>query len=137
MNKKLLVNIFAVLALAAMGFSQVTSKPAPVRDPKTGRFVKTGKAPTPPKGKGAVDVPAPPVPQKSKGMPARDPKTGRFIKKTDSAPIAKTMPARDPKTGRFIKKTDTAPVAKTAPARDPKTGRFIKKAPVKGKTGAG
>lgn len=73
-----------------------TAKKMPARDPKTGKFVKSGD-----KMGGTTKT--------GKKLPPRDPKTGRFVKAGDkmAAPAGKKggkkMPARDPKTGKFIK----------------------------------
>ena len=53
-------------------------KKMPVRDPKTGKFVKGGAA----KMSGKMDGK-----MSGKKMPARDPKTGRFLK-ASPAPVA-------------------------------------------------
>jgi hypothetical protein len=65
------------------------AKKSPMRDPKTGKFMKKTEV----------------VVHGAKKMPARDPKTGRFLKKEpETTGKKKAMPARDPKTGKFIKK---------------------------------
>ena len=52
-----------------------TPKKTPMRDPKTGKFVKASPSP---------------APKMNKKTPARDPKTGRFIKSSPTpAPVKK------------------------------------------------
>src|SRR5689334_7951626 len=61
------------------------TKKMPARDPKTGKFIKSGTA-----AKAPVTTVA--KPKTKKALPPRDPKTGKFMKKTTVAPP--TTPAK-------------------------------------------
>ena len=82
--KKGLLALLALMSLAVVAPAQTPAKPpmkappqktTPMRDPKTGRFMKKA-------------APMKTAPKKT--MPMRDPKTGRFMKK--GTPPAKTTP---------------------------------------------
>jgi hypothetical protein len=108
-----LLGVFGVLS-APVVYAQKeshdpTTKKMPMRDPKTGKFIKKMDA----HKTGVV----------AKKMPLRDPKTGKFMKVSvmKEAPISsKKMPMRDPKTGKFIKQMDAHNMGTTAPEKKKK-----------------
>jgi hypothetical protein len=112
-----LVGLFGVLSAPMVSAQKesktstetpTTAKKMPMRDPKTGKFMKASVVKK-------ITVTA-------KKMPMRDPKTGKFMKATATTmaehnkmgkeggtpTMGKKMPMRDPKTGKFIKKSDAS-----------------------------
>lgn len=101
-----------------------TTHGTPLRDPKTGKFMK-GTAHVTTKAKSGKVTAKSVKGWKVADGRLRDPKTGRFIK----------GPAKPTLTKVKAKAATGHVTAKKMPARDPKTGRFIKTEPGKAKSG--